>query len=189
MHDSEPTMVPDVENGLPVLRWTVGGFLSLREHQLNPRYQYELMDGFVLHHGGHSAQHDAVISELARRLRIHSKGALGTGPELCFDDFSAVVRPDIVVSDGLVPELIVEVSDDAPRLDGLEKARLYARVGVEHYWHVDLAWRSIKIHSRPYSDGSYGMTLSGPHDRALPTGFAGLDELVLDELLEAAASF
>jgi Uma2 family endonuclease len=66
--------------------------------------------------------------------------------ELCFNEFDSVVAPDVVVAGDRGPaRLIVEVSDGAPRLDALEKPRLYARAGVEEYWHVDLAWRFIQV--------------------------------------------
>jgi Uma2 family endonuclease len=189
MHGSEPVPTIDLENGLPALRWRVSGFLTLREHgMLDRHYEYELVDGIILHHGLGSPLHGQVVDELVARLRPHWKGSVATGQELRLDEHDAVVRPDVVVCDGFVPELVVEVSEDAPRLDGLEKARLYARIGVANYWHVDLAWKHVKIHRWPHADGSWGMTLSGPPDHALHTGLLGLEEITLDELLEAAVS-
>jgi hypothetical protein len=188
MHDTEPISLPDVDNGLQVVRWNVSGFDEMRRHQLlDPKSQFELVDGLVLHRDVGSERHDAVVSELARRLTAACPAyAVLVDEELRDDDLNAIVVADIVVlADDIAPRLVVEVSDDTPRLAAIEKPRLYARAGVEEYWHIDLAWRFAQIHKHPYDDG-YGMRASAPPDRPVPTGLDELPELVLDDLVAAA---
>lgn len=72
--------------------------------------------------------------------------------------FDAVVLPDVVVPGagyGNPPRLVVEVSAQTSRVDGLEKALLYARAGIGEYWQIDLAWRLVYTHLSPHGEG-YG---------------------------------
>jgi Uma2 family endonuclease len=188
MHHPDPLSVPDVDNGLQVVRWKLRGFDEMRRTQLLDRKsQFELVDGVVLHRDVGSESHDRVVAELARRLvRAYPEWEVLVDEELRWEEHAAVVVADVVVlADGIAPRLVVEVTDDTPRLAAQEKARLYARAGVEAYWHIDLAWRFLQIHRSPYDDG-WGVRTSGPPDRPLPTGLDRVPELVLDELLDAA---
>jgi Uma2 family endonuclease len=190
MHITDPQRLPDIETGLHLVRWKVPGFEWMRrEHLLDPKRRFGLVDGLVLHRSDHSQRHDRVVAELARRLAeadVNEQLEVTIDRELRFETLDAVVTPDIVVSRGLeVPSLIVEVSDHAPRLDSMEKARLYGRAGIEQYWHIDLAWTMLDVHSHPHTDG-YGMRAGGPPREACPTFFAPLPELCLVELLEAS---
>lgn len=190
MHLADPERLPDLETGLHLVRWKVPGFEWMRrEHLLDPKRRFELVDGLVLHRSDHSQRHDRVVAELARRLAeaaVNEQLEVAVDRELRFERLDAVVTPDIVVSRGVeVPSLIVEVSDHAPRLDGMEKARLYARAGVEQYWHIDLAWTMLDVHRHPHEEG-YGMRAGGPPREVCPTFFAPLPELCLVDLLEAS---
>ncbi len=188
MHSPDPLSLPDVDTGLQVVRWKVCGFEQMRRLELlDPKSQFELVDGLILHRDVGSERHDRVVTELARRLSDACAGwDVLVDEELVYEELEAVVVGDIVVlNEGVAPRLVVEVSDDTPRLAAQEKARLYARAGVEEYWHIDLAWRFLQIHKRPYDDG-YGMRGSGPSDIPLLTGIDQVSELVLDELLDAA---
>jgi len=190
MHSPDAISLPDVDNGLQIVRWHVSGFEQMRRSELLYRKaRFELVDGLILHRAEGSFRHDRVVAELARRLELAYDGtdlAVAVDSELEFGEHDAVVSPDIVVAcSGEAPRLIVEVSDDAPRLDAQEKPRLYARVGVEEYWHIDLAWRVLRVHARPHDD-EYGMRASGPSYRPALTHVPGLEDIVLDELLAAA---
>lgn len=186
MHSTTPLSLPEVDTGLHLVRWNTRGFLHMRKLELLDRKgEFELVDGLVLHRAAGSQRHDRVVAELARRLE-RTTADVAIDAELCWRRLDAVVTPDIVVRRaGKPPRLIVEVSDDAPRLDAQEKARLYARARVEEYWHIDLAWRFIQIHARPHDD-CYGIRTSGPSYRPLPTHLPALPEIELDELVTAA---
>lgn len=186
MHSPTPLSLPEVDSGLHLVRWNTRGFLRMRQLQLLDRKgEFELVDGIVLHRDAGSRRHDRVVAELARRLE-RAAADVAVGAELCWRKLDAVVTPDIVVRRaGKPPRLIVEVSDDAPRLDAQEKARLYARARVEEYWHIDLAWRFVQIHAGPHDD-CYGTRISGPPYRSLPTHLPELPEIQLDELVAAA---
>lgn len=150
MHVTDPERLPDIENRSSSGALEAAGFEWMRrEHLLDPKRRFELINGLVLHRSDHSQRHDRVVAELARRLAeadVNEQLEVTVDRELRFEALDAVVTPDIVVSLGVeVPSLIVEVSDHAPRLDGMEKARLYARAGVEQYWHIDLAWTMLDV--------------------------------------------
>lgn len=190
MHVTEPDRLPDIDTGLHVVRWKVPGFLSMREAQLlDPRRSFELVDGLVLHRSDRSQDHDDVVTELARRLAeapLDGAPTVEIDRELRFEALDAVVTPDIAVLERhQVPRLVVEVSDDAPRLDAMEKAHLYARAGVELYWHIDLAWTMFGIHTHPRDHG-YGLRVGGPPHEPVHTWLPALPELNLHELLEAS---
>lgn len=182
MHVADPEPLPDIDTGLHIVRWKAPGFLRMRrDGLLDPKREFELVNGMVLHRAYGSPRHDTIVAELARRLETASCD-VRIDQEMILDDLDAVVTPDITVVDGLTIPLVVEVSDDAPRLDGQEK-ELYAQAGVEVYWHIDLAWKMFYAHKRPWPDG-YGMRSLGPNDRPAHTGFDPLPELVLDDLLD-----
>ncbi len=189
MHGSDPVSLPDVDHGLHLVRWKVSGFDEMRRLELLDRKaQFELVDGLILHRDAGSPRHDRVVAELTRRLETayRSSADVAVAEEVRFDDLDAVVVPDVVVRSGSAPpSLIVEVTDEAPRLEAQEKARLYARAGVEEYWHTDLAWQILWVHAHPHDD-QYGMRSCGPSNRASLTHVPGLEDIVLDELLAAA---
>jgi hypothetical protein len=187
MHDDEPIDLPDPERGLRMIRWNARGFDELRRRELLSREcEFELVEGLILHREWGSRRHDRVRDEVARRLEAIGEYAVAIDQELRLDDLDSVLIPDISVLAAVgPPRLIVEISDTAPRLDALEKERLYARAGVEEYWHIELDWMVWRTHSRPHADG-YGCCASGPSDRSTLTDLDGFDEISLDELLAAA---
>lgn len=189
MHVTDPEPLPEIDTGLPVVRWKAPGFVQMRESALlDPKRQFELVDGLVLHRHCGSPRHDAVVAQLVDRLRAADASMdVRTDFELVLDDLDAVVSPDVSVWDrSPTPSLVVEVSDDAPRLDAQEKARLYARAGVATYWHIDLAWTMLYAHTRPHGD-EYGLRSTGPTCEPAPTWFAPMPDLVLDDLLASSS--
>ena len=65
-------------------------------------------------------------------------------------------RLDIVTDRGLegAPDLVVEIlSPDSARRDRVEKAQLYARYGVRHYWLADPDARVLEVYE--LTDGQY----------------------------------
>lgn len=188
MHSIESDPLPDLDMGLHVVRWYVDGFRELRHSGLlSTKCHFELIDGLIVHRGaGVTSRHDSVVAAIERLLSQSNPAmTILVAHELAFDEFDSLVCPDIVVYDGAdLPVLVIEVSDDAPRIDAQEKARLYARAGIPEYWHIDLAWNFIQTHEGPHCHG-YGMRASGPAWRPLPSRFAP-DGLVLDTIVAAA---
>lgn len=190
MHDSDPIVLPEIDNGLRLIRWTARGFDELRRRELlSPKAEFELVEGMILHREFPSQTHERVVAELARRLNDVPRGRgskVRVSEEWRLEEIDTVLFPDIALTGRTgPPRLIVEVSDTAPRLDALEKERLYARAGVEEYWHIELAWNVWRTHDSPHHDG-YGMRASGPSYRPTLTRLEGFEETTLDELVAAA---
>jgi Uma2 family endonuclease len=47
------------------------------------------------------------------------------------------------------PILVVEISDTTYRKDSGEKARIYARAGIEDYWIVNVGQRRVEVYREP----------------------------------------
>jgi len=188
MSNLDVNVLPEFDLGLRFVRWHVDGFQEMRRTQLlSHKCRFELIEGMVLHRSGGSRRHDRMVAEVASRLRVADPLTdVVVDHELEFDDLDSAVTPDIVVFEGGdLPALVVEVSDDAPRLDAQEKANLYAKAGIPTYWHIDMSWEMFYVHRSPWSRG-YGIRGVGPNDRRVLTGDPRYDGLVMDELLAAA---
>jgi hypothetical protein len=189
MHTTDPIVLPDADSGLQLIRWNAQGFDELRRRGLlHHDCEFELVEGLLLHREPRFDRHERVVAEVARRLEpcCPIGWTVGVDEELRLDDLDSVVSPDVaLLSPSAPPRLVVEVSHSAPRLEGMEKERLYARAGVEEYWHIDLAWNVWRAHARPHADG-FGYRASGPSDRPSLVGIEGFEPLSLDELLAAA---
>jgi Putative restriction endonuclease len=193
MHQDNPESIPDSETGLRIVRWNLRGFLELRRRGLLSRTgEYELVDGLILHRDGGSNRHEAIVKELANRLRADCDSPLVSVKrdfELLFEDQEAAVTPDLVVlreRDGL-PQLVIEVSEQTSRVDGMEKEHIYARAGVEEYWLLDLPWSLMYVHTSPDHDG-YGLRSMTPKGSVAMTHVALEGTLVFEDLLAAAGA-
>lgn len=159
MHASEPLLVPDLDRGIPVVRWHVEGFYELRRTLLSRKATFELLEGHVVFRPGGSARHDCAVHWLAEWLGRHLGPAheVVVEDELVFPELHAVVQPDVTVwaEDPERPVLVVEVSDEDERVDPIEKRRLYATAGIPAYWRLDLVWGSF-CQDRSPRHGRYG---------------------------------
>jgi Uma2 family endonuclease len=85
-------------------------------------------------------------------------------------------RSGIVTDRGVrgAPDLIVEIlSPGTARRDRVEKAKLYARHGVRHYWLADPETRALEVYE--LSEGQYRRTASlADDDSFAPSLFPGL---------------
>jgi Uma2 family endonuclease len=90
--------------------------------------------------------------------------------------FVAAARSGIVTDRGIrgAPDLIVEIlSPGTARRDRIEKAQLYARHGVPHYWLVDPEMRILEVYE--LGEGQYRRVASLAGDDAFsPAVFPGL---------------
>jgi Uma2 family endonuclease len=74
----------------------------------------------------------------------------------CREPDISIYAPGAHQSSVLYPgdlRLLIEVSGDSLSSDLGEKADLYARAGVPHYWVVDLVGKVTHVHSAPSADG------------------------------------
>lgn len=75
-------------------------------------------------------------------------------------------EPDIVVLIGSprdyrgkhpkTPTLAVEVADSSIQRDRLYKTKLYAKVGIEDYWIINLADNCVEVYRKPMNDADLG---------------------------------
>lgn len=90
--------------------------------------------------------------------------------------FVAQERSGIVTERGVrgAPDLIVEIlSPGTARRDRVEKAKLYARHGVSHYWLADPEARILEVYE--LAEGQYRRAASlADDDRFSPSLFPGL---------------
>jgi Uma2 family endonuclease len=85
--------------------------------------------------------------------------------------------------------LIVEVSETTLRYDRYRKASLYARVGIQDYWIVNLVHQQLEVRRRPVPDNSqrYGFaygdrTILKPNEHVSPLAMPQAKILVADLL-------
>jgi Uma2 family endonuclease len=124
----------------------------------DPQY-YEIIDGLLIPHLGHSIPHQEVLGELIVALdRVVDDLRLGLaihGPlDIPLPD-GDVLQPDLMAflqprreagKRGTVPDLVVEVIDATTRSQDLgRKWQRYAEIGVREYWAVDIEERTIGV--------------------------------------------
>ena len=162
-----------------VRRWTLADLDLLPDDGGWTRY--EIIDGelFTVHAPGNEHQDVTTRSsfELFAWNRQAGLGVVLVGPGLIFDGENNTI-PDVVwvsharraalqqADDKLHggPELVVEVVSPGPeneRRDREVKLRLYARRGVDEYWVLDPAARTVTVYRRVGDDLALGATL-GP---------------------------
>lgn len=146
----------------------------------------ELIDGVLVDMIRPTPEHSATVERLTRAF-VRAIDGLGVRVQdtLRIDD--GFVQPDIFVFDA-VPDtehprtahLVVEVAATSQRHDR-RKAGLYARVGVNEVWLVDLVAREVAVHRQPSSDGYASVTVARDGVRITP--LLGRPELDVTELL------
>jgi Uma2 family endonuclease len=175
-----------------VRRWTLADLDVLPDDGGWTRY--EIIDGelFVVHAPGN--EHQDVTTrgsfELFDWNRQAGLGVVLVGPGLSFDDENNAI-PDVVwvsharraalqqADDKLHggPELVVEVVSPGPenaRRDREVKLGLYARRGVDEYWVLDPAARTVSVYRRMAGDLALVATLGADATLTSPLlpGFA-----------------
>lgn len=128
----------------------------------------ELIEGEVVAMSPVGSRHAACVDILAELLiRAADRGTAVRIQSPIGLDWSTEPQPDVCVlvrredaySERLPqPEdvlLLIEVSDTSRACDRRVKAELYARHGIQEFWLVDLAERTVEVHEGPGPDG-YG---------------------------------
>jgi Uma2 family endonuclease len=164
-------------------RLTVEDYYRMAEAGvLSPDDRTELIEGEIIDMPPIGPTHASVVALLTKhlvdslgnhasvRVQLPVRFAPRSEPQ---PDFAVVKhapdnyrRAHPVAGDAL---LLIEVSESTLRYDLDTKARLYATHGIEEYWVVDLAARTVWRHRRPsggtYSDveqvGAGGLALPG----------------------------
>ncbi|MFP4661329.1 MAG: Uma2 family endonuclease [Halanaerobiales bacterium] len=144
-------------------KFTYQDYLELPEE---PGYQYEVLEGDLIREPSPIVIHQRVSRRLQRILEdyfweVDPDGEVFDAPlDVTLSDIT-VVQPDLfyVASneskiikekriDG-VPTLLVEIlSTYNPRKDRVQKMNIYKKVGVQHYWIVDPAEKTIECFAR-----------------------------------------
>ncbi len=146
-------------------RWTRAEYDRLIELGAFRDERIELIGGELLVAEPKGSDHASTIGHIDRLLqRIVPAGwIVRCQAPIALDDESEP-EPDIAVVSGTHadyrtahparPALIIEVADSSLTFDGRHKSSLYARGGVEDYWIVSVADRSVEIHRDPVRDAS-----------------------------------
>lgn len=125
----------------------------------NPRY--EIINGkTVMMSPSPATNHNKVITNITYLFKSYLRGKrcinFSDGVDVHFDEKNIVIpdamivcRKDIIKGDGIygTPDLVVEVlSPSTATRDKKTKKALYEKYGVEEYWIVDPAGKSIEVY-------------------------------------------
>jgi hypothetical protein len=144
--------------------WTREGVALLVESGLLDGPQYELLEGEIVRkvkNRPHIIALSFVLETLTpvfgtRRLQLE-----GPIDVLVEDNKTSSPEPDLAVLNASIEtfrtqnpgpkdiSLIIEIADSTRGRDLGQKAKLYARAGILHYWVLDLNRRSLHLHSLP----------------------------------------
>jgi Uma2 family endonuclease len=157
--------------------------LTFADYKKLPNDQdYEIVEGVLYVSPRPRAKHQIVAAELVFLLLQHVRhrglGLVVPDADLVIRDRDIYISPDIMVFLGerassvpldgwirTVPDLVVEVlSPSTSDYDLTTKRRIYAELGVRHYWLADVAGRAL-IECVLGSDGHYReRTVEAPAD-------------------------
>ena len=156
----------------------------------NDGRRYEILEGELAVTPSPSIAHQRfsrnLLVLLHNHVRDHQLGEIFSAPCDVILEKTSVVVPDLlfvsrerlgIVTDRGVegaPDLIVEIlSPGTARRDRVEKAQLYARHGVRHYWLVDPDARTVEAFE--LAEGQYHRTAHLAGDATFaPSLFPGL---------------
>jgi Uma2 family endonuclease len=125
--------------------------------------RYEILDGELAVSPAPGTRHQGVSGNLAfilhGHVREHRLGRVYAAPIDVILSRRTIVQPDLVfvaagresiITERAIeghPDLVVEIlSPDSSRRDRVAKARLYARLGIRHYWIVDPVARTLEAY-------------------------------------------
>jgi len=175
------------KTGVSLVRWTAKEFYKLLDHGFFRDGHVELIEGVIFRMPAQKNFHFLSIDLTRRALEtafgagywVRAQGSLDLSPY-------SVLDPDIAVVQGNPRDykkdenptnalLIVEIADTTLGYDRHRKASLYARVGIEDYWIVNLRRRQLEVRRQPaanihprYGFGYASLTTLGPTDVVSP---------------------
>jgi Uma2 family endonuclease len=145
-------------------KWTRGEYYQLGELGFFEDQRVELIDGEIIEMAPQNNMHAVVVGLLQERLmKVFGDCWVRVQLPLYLRD-DTEPEPDIAVVTGKPRDylptdhprtaiLVVEVSDSSLRYDR-RKSGIYAAVGIDDLWIVNIVDRQIEIHRNPLSDAS-----------------------------------
>ena len=165
----------------------------IRAGILDENDNVELLEGYVVHKMSRNPPHDTAIRLLSKRLErllppgwdYRSQSAI-TLSDSEPEPVLAVVRGDersyATCHPGVADiGLVVEVSDSTLSWDRSEKARVYARAGIETYWIINLVDHQVEVYTQPT-----GPSASPEYGQRDDISLGGSVSLILDGVVVAA---
>ena len=145
--------------------WTRSEYYKMAEVGLFEGKHVELIEGRVIEMSPMGSLHATAVALTGRTL----ENAFGQGyfarwqMPLDVGEFSEP-EPDIAIIQGDVRQfkdahpttavLIVEVAETSLSYDRIEKASIYAKIGIPDYWILNLVNRQLEVHRSPVADKS-----------------------------------
>jgi Uma2 family endonuclease len=142
----------------PARRWTPEEFDTLvRSGILAEDERVELLEGVLVPMTPPGPAHTNLINQLNFALTMAVQGKALVSPQNPLDCGDSRPQPDLAViplsearPDRLPRKalLVVEIADSSLARDRLKSA-IYAKAGVPEYWLVDVAARTVEVHTEP----------------------------------------
>jgi len=171
----------------------------IRAGALNDPDRVELIDGYLVHKMGKSAEHGFSTKKLIKALEAMLPPGLTWRSEqpVRIPDFDEP-EPDVTIVRGTdedyehrIPgpddvRLLIEIGLTTLDRDRREKLAASARGGIPVYWIVNLVDRQIEVYTRP-APGSYESRVDYKAGQAVPVVLDGhaIGELAVDVLLRS----
>ena len=178
----EPPPARPTVKALEPARFTVDQYHRMIEcGALTEDDRVELLDGMLVDQMSKGPKHELVAGLLEDMLRPLCGADAYVGVEKPIGLPESEPEPDLAVIRGGRRDfadrhprgdesvLVIEVSDSSLAKDRL-KADLYAAGGVPEYWIVDIAGRTITVHSDPAPGGYRDVSEGKSAEAALPCG-------------------
>jgi len=147
---------------LPVRRFSVAEYRKLAEVGILTEHErVELLEGWIVPKMVHNPPHDNTVELVDEALRALLPPGWRVRVQSSITTADSEPEPDLTLVRGSARErsgrhpvpseigLIIEVADSSLETDRRDKARLYARAGIEHYWIVNLVDRCVEVHEEP----------------------------------------
>lgn len=142
----------------PGRRWTPEEYDALvRSGILAEDERVELLQGVLVPMTPPGPAHTNLIARLTMALAVAAQGKALLSPQSPLDCGDSRPQPDLAVlplsedREDRLPRkalLVVEVADSSLARDRLKSA-IYARAGIPEYWLVDVAARTVEVHTEP----------------------------------------
>lgn len=145
-------------------RWTRDEYYRLADFGiLSPDERVELIEGEIVAMSPQTPSHSYALRRGNMALAKLFGGTHTVCVQLPLDlnedsqpepDF-ALIPHSAVRSDAhpTTADLVIEVSNSSLAFDQNEKARLYAKAGIEEYWVVDLVHGRVEVYREPSATG------------------------------------
>jgi Uma2 family endonuclease len=163
----------------------------------------ELLEGWIVNKMARKPPHDGTITKVDLAVRARMPSGWVPRVQSAITTADSEPEPDFVLARGTPDDfmqrhpgptdigLIVEVADTTTEKDRGEKARIYARAGVRHYWIVNLVDGVVEVYggpSGPVEQPSYRHLQSYGTGDSVPLELPGAPQILIPvaELLPVA---